>query len=287
MSDRTAYRDQLGQIIDLEIRRFTKSGAYLAPPDQADETPSILLLGTEIPEGAAKGDVLSVFVYLDSEGRPLATTETPKLLLGQVAFLRVVARTNFGAFVDWGLPKELLVPFSEQTLDPEVGTRHPIGLYLDNTGRLAGTMRVTEMLTQDSAPFEIDQWVNGEAWRAQPDLGLFAILERSFVGLLPHEEPQSLARGDAARFRISRLLPDGKIVLSLRAHAHQELASDAERVLQFLKGPKPGPISDRSSPEQIRELFGLSKKAFKRAVGRLLKQRSVELDSEGYVRVTR
>jgi predicted RNA-binding protein (virulence factor B family) len=276
--------DLLGHSARLSIRRVASPGAFLAlsPEDAQEGAPTILLPGTELPEGAAPGAELDVFIYLDSEGRPIATLRTPKLELGQVAFLRVSACTTFGAFVDWGLQKDLLVPFAQQTQKLRVGDVQPIGLYVDASGRLAGTMRVTEMLETRASGVQLDDWVDGEAWRNQPELGLFVIFQRRFVGLLPKHEPHALKRGQAARFRVSNLLPDGKLELSLRGHAHQELASDAETVLKRLSAGTLR-VGDGSDPEQIRRAFGRSKKAFKRAVGTLLKRRAVRIDEAGFV----
>jgi predicted RNA-binding protein (virulence factor B family) len=275
----------LGRFATLEIRRFGSPGAFLAEKGTNPEAATVLLLGPEIPEGAREGDESAVFITLDSEGRPLATTKVPKLELGEVTFLTVTACTEFGAFVDWGLPKELLVPFAEQTKKPSVGEAHPIGLYLDNSGRLAGTMRVSELLGAASSGFTAGEWVEGEAWRDDPEIGLFAILERRFVGLLPKYEPHTLSRGQAARFRVTHVHPDGKVELSLRARAHEELENDAQKILDLLKRPGAPKLGDRSDPQQIRDLFGLSKKAFKRAVGRLLKHQLVDIDEQGHVHV--
>jgi hypothetical protein len=286
-----SFHDHIGRFAMLEIQRFGSPGAYLVERGADPEAAAVLLLGPEIPPGAREGDEISVFVALDSEGRPLATTKVPKLALGEVAFLTVTACTEFGAFVDWGLPKELLVPFAQQTKDLRVGEAHPIGLYIDNTGRLAGTMRISELLGQESSEFSREfargEWVEGEAWREDPEIGLFVIIERGFVGLVPKHEPHSLARGQAARFRVAHIHPDGKIELSLRGHAHEELETDAEKILQLLGRPGAPRLGDKSDPEQIRALFGLSKKAFKRAVGRLLKERLIDIDEQGYVRVLR
>jgi predicted RNA-binding protein (virulence factor B family) len=243
----------------------------------------VLLIGSEIPEGAREGDEVRVFVYRDSEGRPIATTRVPRAERSEVAFLTVTALTVYGGFVDWGLAKELLVPFAEQTRPLAVGERHPIGVYLDDTGRLAGTMRVAEMLDVDPPPFAPGEWVMGEAFRSEPRIGLFAILGKRWVGLVPQTEPHSLSRGEAARFRVTRVHPDGKVELSLRGHAHEELDADAERILRKLSSPDAPRLGDHSDPERIREQFGLSKKAFKRAVGRLLKRGVVVLDREGCV----
>jgi predicted RNA-binding protein (virulence factor B family) len=281
-----SFAHLLGRFVELEIRRFGNAGAFLAEPDSGANAPTVLLLGAELEPGAKEGDCLRVFVYLDSEGRPLATTTEPKLALGEVAFLRVSALTSFGAFMDWGLPKELLVPLSEQTVELRVGDRQPIGLYVDEeTGRLTGTMRVTELLSKDARHFDQDQWVQGESWRRDPEIGVFVIVERTHVGLLPAHEPHSLRRGDSARFRVTNILPDGKMELSLRAPAHEQMADDAAHVLTCLKRPGAAPVGDRSSPEQIQAVFGLSKKAFKRAVGRLLKEGQVELSPEGFVKL--
>src|ERR1700690_953621 len=276
------FDDLLGRFATLAIRRFGPPGAFLAARAKGDEADAtLLLIGSEIPKGAKEGDELRVFVYLDSEARPIATTRVAKLELGQVAFLEVTACTEFGAFVDWGLGKELLVPFAEQTVDLAAGARHPIGLYVDKSGRLAGTMRVAEMLDQSKAELRLDEWVEGEAWRNDPDIGLFVIVAHAFIGLVPASEPHNLARGQAARFRVSSLLPDGKIELSLRGHAHEELENDARAILDVLARPGAPRVGDRSSPEEVRAVFGLSKKAFKRAVGRLLKERAITIGADG------
>jgi uncharacterized protein len=280
----------LGQICTLRVRRIRPPGAYLAigPEDSAEEAEGILLPRAEIPEDVGPGAAVEVFVYLDSEDRPVATTRFPRLVLGQVAFLGVTDVTSIGAFVDWGLPKELLVPFAEQTRDVIVGERHPIGLYLDQSGRLAGTMRVSEMLgPPPKGRFQRDEWVEGEAWRNEPALGLFVIVGRTYVGLVPASEPHRLARGDLAEFRVANVLPDGKIELSMRRHGHEEFEADAERILAALGRPGAPRLGDHSSPEQIRNVFGLSKKAFKRAVGHLLKVRAVRIDDKGVVVLSR
>lgn len=278
-------RELLGHSARLELLRVTTPGAFLALPggDRSEGAPAVLLPRGEIPAGASAGDELSVFIYLDSEGRPIATTRTPKLELGEVAFLKVTACTQFGAFVDWGLPKELLVPFAQQTERLKVGDRVAIGLYVDPSGRMAGTQRVTEMLARQATGFELDQWVEGEAWRQQPELGLFVIVQRRFVGLVPKHEPHRLAPGQAARFRVSTLFDDGKMELSLRGHGHEEIASDAQKVLKRLQAPGAPRVGDKSSPDEIRRVFGLSKKAFKRAIGTLLKQGNVSIDAAGFV----
>jgi predicted RNA-binding protein (virulence factor B family) len=276
-------QDLLGRRVTLPIRRLAAPGAFLAvdAADESPEAPLVLLPGSEVPPGAKVGDRLEVFVCLDAEERPIATTRPAKLTLGEVAFLRVTAATDIGAFVDWGPGKELLVPFAQQSKKLTVGELQPIGLYLDKTGRLAGTMFISELLAGAPEGLVRDAWVTGEAWRNEPNVGLFVILERRSVGLLPRTEPHQLARGASARFRVADVLPDGKVVLSLRQHAYQEIEGDAAKILAAIRTPGAPEVSERASPDDIRRRFGLSKKAFKRAVGKLLAERTVAIDARG------
>jgi uncharacterized protein len=131
----------------------------------------------------------------------------------------------------------------------------------------------------------LDEWVKGEAWRNDPQIGLFVIVERRFVALLPNSEPHQLTRGEAASFRVSSRFDDGKFELSLRAHAHEQLHVDAANVLKLLAERPALRVGDRSTPVEIRKVFGLSKKAFKRAVGTLLKREAIELDDDGWLKL--
>ena len=269
----------IGQRNTLTIVRASVPGLYLDGGAHGD----ILLPGRYIPAGALPGHKIDVFVYRDSDDRPIVTMREPALELGQVTFLEVTSITAIGAFVNWGLPKELLVPYAEQSKELHVGERQPIGLYLDRSERLAGTMLVGDLLAHTPPRLRPDEWIRGEAWRNDPDIGLFVILDKSFVGLVPATEPHSLRRGDVAQFRVAYVQPDGKVVLSLRKHAHEELAADAAKLLAVLARPDAPRIGDRSDPELVRHLFGISKKAFKRAVGSLLKADKVAIDEQGFV----
>jgi len=288
MQRATFHQPWLGRVVKLTVDRFGPPGAFLSDGQVDDDgnIPAILLPSGEVPKGTKVGDELEVFVHLDSDDRPIATRHKPKIELDDVAFLEVTDTAPFGAFVDWGLLKELLVPLAEQTCPLAVGDRYPIGLYVDDSGRLAGTMRVTEML-RSIGEFSADEWVQGEAWRNEPRIGLFVIVERRFVGLVPAQEPHALQKGDTASFRVATLLDDGKITLSLRGHALDERENDAEQILTKLKGLGRERVGDHSSPAQIRALFGVSKKAFKRAVGLLLKEQKVAFDEDGNLVVPR
>lgn len=208
-------------------------------------------------------------------------TPAPLLALHEVRFLKVTDVTPVGAFVDWGMPKELLVPFAEQTSSLAPGARHPIGLMRDRDDRPFGTMRIRELLLMGGR-FDRDELVEGEAWRAEPGIGVFCIVERKYLGLLSADEPHTLRRGEQTTFRVREVREDGKLFLSLRGPAHEELASDAQHVLEVLARTRVE-VGDRASPERIAALFGLSKKAFKRAVGRLLKEGAVVIDEHGTV----
>jgi len=277
------FDELLGRFATMRAAGFTPQGGVLLTREGAAEgAPTLLLPARERPAELAEGDALDVFVYLDSEDRPVATLGDPKVALGEVAFLEVTELTHFGAFCDNGLPKDLLVPRAEQTRDLEVGDRHPIGMFVDDTGRLAGTMRVTEML-EIGGDFSVGEWVESEVWRYDPEVGVFAIVERRCVGLVPLHEPQNLRRGEHVKMRVTRVFDDGKIELSPRAPAFEARAGDAERILTALRGRTPPRLGDHSDPEDVREAFGLSKKAFKRAVGGLLKSGDVVLDENGFV----
>lgn len=271
--------DLLGRVSVMRVIRLAPPGAYVAPEGEPEGGLAVLVPAAEVPAGCTVGAELEVFVYLDSEDRPVATTRAPTLEIGEVTFLEVTSVTRIGAFVAWGLQKDLLVPFAEQTRELRVGDRDPIGLYVDSTGRLAGTMRISEMLGVAPDGLVLDEWVEGEAWRKDPDIGVFVIVERSWVGLVPKSEPSTLVRGQAGRFRVTRFQPDGRVELSLRGHAHLERDKDAEAILAAVRtGTR---IGDASSPDEIRYAFGLSKKAFKRAVGGLLRAGAVSVDDEG------
>ena len=248
----------------------------LQEADHEGDEVTVLLPTREVPVDAEVGTVLSVFLYRDSEDRPIATTNDPILVVGEVGFLKVSDITRVGAFFDFGLARDLLVPFAEQTRELQVGDREAIGLFVDHTGRLAGTMKVSQMLG-DIGEFTVGEWVQGEAWRRDPELGVFVIVERRFVGLIPASEPTKLGRGETCKLRVQRVLADGKIELSMRAPLAEQLDTDAEHVLATLRAKKLA-VGDHTDPDEIRAVFQLSKKAFKRAAGRLLKQGRVKLD---------
>ncbi len=270
----------LGRVLPLTVTRISVGGALLASDDPEVKMPAVLLPARELPEGARVGERFDVFIHLDRERKRAATLTLPEIAMGEVALLPVTRVDREGAWVDAKMPEPLFVPQTEVTRDLRVGDLHAIGLVIDDTGQLAGTMRVSEML-RVGGRFERDEWVDGQAWRDEPGIGLFVIVERRYLGLVPAQEPHPLRKGERARFRVASVLPDGKVNLSLRGHAHLQLDDDADKVLAIIT-KKGGPrVGDHTSPEEIRALFGLSKKAFKRALGTLLRKRAVTLDADG------
>jgi predicted RNA-binding protein (virulence factor B family) len=273
--------DLIGTITTLRITRLARADALLAASEEKG-APRIIIARDELPRDAVVEDGVRVFVHLDADGDVVATTHMPKLVRGEVTFLQVTGVTPFGAFVDWGLKKDLLVHNRYQTGAVRVGSRHPFGLILDDTGRLTGTMKIRELVVPPT-DMEADAWVDGEAWREEPDLGLFVILQKRYLGLLPAREPHRLKQGEKASFRVAEVLPDGKVVLSLRAPVAEQMGADATQLLTHLRTPGALPISEAWSPERIAQVFGMSKKAFKRAVGRLLKDERVTIHPDGAI----
>lgn len=278
----------LGHVQSCPVVQLDKQGAWIQlPTDRSSRTTLkvvALLPAPEVPPDARVGQVLEVFIFLDRNDQPIATLKRPAIELGEVAFLEVVDLTPFGAFAGWGIPKDLLVPFKEQTEPMKVGSRYPIGLYVDDRGRLAGTARVRDIL-QSGGTFVQGDWVDGVAWRQEDTVGLFVIIARKYLALLPESEPHTLSPGQAARFRVAYVHPDGRIEVSCRQLAYQEIPGDAQRILTAVRDPKMPRVGDHSDPMLIRSLFGMSKKSFKRACGNLLKQNLVCFDEAGNLQV--
>lgn len=268
------------RVMELEYRYI-----YLDPAPEPLRSPPedwIPCLRSEAPVELDLGDELEVFVYLDTLDEPLATTRMPKVFPGQAGYLQIIDAAPFGYFADWGLSRDLLIPFKEGPSNMEVGRSYAITPYLDATGRLAGSTRLHERLTPGN--YQPGQSIQGVIWRREADVGTFVILEQAHLALLPAAEPERFRPGDSATFRVSRVLPDGKVEVSARALAHQTLKTDADVLLSFLRLPGATELGDYSDPEQLRELLGLSKKAVKRAAGVLQHSGQIQIDAHGTYR---
>ena len=243
-----------------------------------DSKEEVLLPRKQVPEGLQPGDSLRVFLYRDSEDRMIATTKTPLLMIGQVAKLNVRELNRYGAFLDWGLEKDLFLPYKEQTKRVAKGEECLAALYIDKSGRLCATMKVYEYLKKDS-PYQKDDQVTGRVYEISENFGVFVAVDDCYSGLIPAREAQGTYKaGDILNLRVTRVKEDGKLDLSDRAKIPQQMEEDAEAVMQVIEEFEGVlPFNDKVSPEIIKREFGLSKNAFKRAVGRLLKQGRIEI----------
>lgn len=270
---------EIGKRQLLTIVKKVDFGVYLAKEQEVDPEEKVLLPRKEVPENAQTGDEIEVFLYRDSKDRMIATVRQPKLSLGEVAVLRVKENGKIGAFLDWGLEKDLLLPFREQVRKVCPGEECLVALYLDKSKRLCATMKVYHYLRTDS-PYEKDQKVTGTLYEISDNFGAFVAVDNCYSALIPKKEPLGNARvGDTVEARVTEVLKDGKLSLSLREKAYIQMNEDAQKLLKLLEEQGGElPVGDKSSPEKIRELTGMSKNEFKRAAGNLYKQRLVQVE---------
>lgn len=263
----------------LTIVKKVDFGVYLAKEQEADPEEKVLLPRKEVPENVQPGDEIEVFLYRDSKDRMIATVRQPKLSLGEVAVLRVKENGKIGAFLDWGLEKDLLLPFREQVRKVCPGEECLVALYLDKSKRLCATMKVYHYLRTDS-PYEKDQKVTGTLYEISDNFGAFVAVDNCYSALIPKKEPLGNARvGDTVEARVTEVLKDGKLSLSLREKAYIQMNEDAQKLLKLLEEQGGElPVGDKSSPEKIKELTGMSKNEFKRAAGNLYKQRLLQVE---------
>ena len=268
---------EFGRKNHLVVLRKRDNGLYLGEsPDRAEE--AVLLPASEVPEGLSEGDEIEVFLYKDSEDRPIATVKTPPIEVGSAAVLTVSQVTDIGAFLDWGLMKELFLPFKEQTRKVREGERVPVIMYVDRSGRLAASMHIYSRLSPASGYKKNDR-VRGLVYEIKKELGAFVAVDGRYFGMIPSQELYERIRvGDEISARVLRVRPDGKLDLSGRKKAYAQMEDDAEKVISVIKSYDGElPFTDKASPEQIKAELGLSKAAFKRAVGRLLKEDRITL----------
>ena len=270
---------EIGKRQLLTIVKKVDFGVYLAKEQEADPEEKVLLPRKEVPENVQPGDEIEVFLYRDSKDRMIATVRQPKLSLGEVAVLRVKENGKIGAFLDWGLEKDLLLPFREQVRKVCPGEECLVALYLDKSKRLCATMKVYHYLRTDS-PYEKDQKVTGTLYEISDNFGAFVAVDNCYSALIPKKEPLGNARvGDTVEARVTEVLKDGKLSLSLREKAYIQMNEDAQKLLKLLEEQGGElPVGDKSSPEKIKELTGMSKNEFKRAAGNLYKQRLVQVE---------
>lgn len=271
---------KLGEKQVLTVVKVVDFGVYLG-----DDTQRVLLPKKQVPEGIEPGDPVEVFLYKDSSDRLIATTNEPKLTLGKLAVLDVVDVGRVGAFLDWGLEKDLLLPFREQTSRVSKGDRCLVSLYIDKSQRLCATMRIYPLLRTDS-PYKRNDMIKGTVYEISSEYGAFVAVDNQFSALIPRSETAGrLEPGQEIEARVTAVKADGKLDLSVRGRIPEQMDADAQMILKKLDANGGVlPFTDKSDPEEIRREFGISKAAFKRGVGRLLKQGKIRIaDTEGKI----
>lgn len=271
---------KLGEVQKLIIQRFTSVGAFLNEENSKDE--DILLPKSQIPEDANVGDEIEVMVYRDSKDRVIATANRSKLTVGQMGSLMVVSQSKIGSFLDWGLEKDLFLPFSETIGSIEKGKKYLVAVYLDKSNRLAATMKIRDYLTTDS-PYKAEDKVHGTIYSIHRDIGAFVAVDNKYDALIPKRELVGAHEvGETVEVRVLKVHEDGKLELSLREKGYMQMDKDADIILSKLKerGGKLD-LNDNSSPEKIRQELGMSKSGFKRAIGKLYKDGVIAITDKG------
>jgi Uncharacterized protein conserved in bacteria len=272
---------ELGKQQILEVTRMTPIGAYLNTKNN-NGMDDILMPHKQVPPEINIGDEIEVFVYKDSEDRTIATVRKPKLTLNGMALLQAVETTKIGAFLDWGLEKDLFLPFREQVGKVVKGGTYLVGMYIDSSNRLCATMNIYNLLSTKS-PYKENDRAYGTIYDISKGLGAFVAVDNKYHGLIPNKELYGdYNKGDYIEVRIKKVRQDGKLELSLRKEAYNEIEGDAQKIMEKLKS-KGGmlPINDSSSPEIIKTELDMSKAAFKRAIGRLLKEGAIKITENG------
>ncbi|MCR4738870.1 MAG: S1 RNA-binding domain-containing protein [Lachnospiraceae bacterium] len=273
---------RLGETQTLKVNRKTEHGIYLTDTESDagssgnTETAEVLLPSKEVPKGTALGDLLDVFIYRDSSDRLTATLKTPKISLNETALLTVKEVANIGAFVDWGLEKDLLLPYAEMTKKPEPGEEILTALYIDKSNRLCLTMKVYPYLSL-SSPYKKDDSVNGRIYEKSDNFGVFVAVDDKYSALIPLKEIYSdMAVNTVINARVTRVREDGKLDLSLRKKAYKQMDEDAKKVLEIIESYDGVlPFNDRADAAVIKRETGMSKNEFKRAVGKLYRERKI------------
>ncbi len=270
---------EIGKLNSLRVVKEVDFGLYL----DGGEHGEILLPKRYVPENAKPEDILDVFIYLDSEDRIIATTETPYIMVGEFACLKAVAVTPMGAFLDWGLMKDLFVPFREQKLKMEEGKWYIVTVYLDSDSkRLVASAKIEKFLDNLPPDYEAGQEVDllivGET-----DLGFNAIINNKHLGVIYNNEIfQPLRKGDRIKGFIKKIREDEKIDLLLQKAGYGKVDDISMKIVAVLKKHNGFlPVTDKSDPDTIYELFGVSKKTYKKAVGALFKFKIIEIEDKG------
>lgn len=271
----------LGKTQDLIVTKTTDFGVYLNTPT-GEDSDKILLPKAQVPEGTQLKDALTVFVYRDSEDRPIATTLEPELELGGVARLKVKEVTKIGAFLEWGLSKDLLLPFKQQLYKVQPGDAVLVTMYLDKSERLCASMHVYDRLRNDS-DYQKDDEVFGRVYELSDNFGVFVAVDDIYSALIPQKEVFETYRiNQPVHARVTKIMEDGRLTLSVKKKIPEQMQEDSEFILRKLKEAGDFlPYHDKTDPEIIKSNLHMSKNAFKRAIGSLMKQGFITINSDG------
>ena len=272
---------ELGKYQFLVVVKKADFGLYLAETEE-DKKNTVLLPTKEVPEGTELGDKLKVFIYKDSEDRIIATTAMVPFTLGGLAVLNVKEVSSIGAFLDWGLMKDLLLPYKEQTARVEAGDQVLVTLYIDKSDRLCATMKVYEVLSTES-PYKKDDMVTGIVYDELEAFGVFVAVDNKYSAMIPKNELFSnIKMGNTIHARVINIRPDGKLTLSLREKSYLQRNSDSDMILVKLKASEGFlPYNDNTAAEVIKNEFKISKNAFKKAIGKLYKEGAIKITDDG------
>ncbi|MBB2181560.1 S1 RNA-binding domain-containing protein [Lachnospiraceae bacterium MD1] len=272
---------ELGKYQILEAVKKTDFGFYLAETNSTTKQ-TILLPIKEAPEGTCVGDKIEVFIYKDSEDRIIATTAKVPVTIGELAVLPVKEVSKIGAFLDWGLLKDLFLPYKEQTAKVQEGDSVLVTLYVDKSDRLCASMKVYPLLSTQS-PYKKDDIVEGIVYEDIESFGLFVAVDHKYSAMLPRNEVfNPIKVGDTIQARVIHVRDDGKLTLSTRQKSYLQMDADAETIMTKLKASGGFlPYQDNSDPEEIKNEFRMSKNAFKRAIGKLYKDGSIVIKEDG------
>lgn len=273
----------LGRKQVLKVVKVVDFGVYLAEEDNSDSKEQVLLPAKQVPPGTKTGSLIQVFLYKDSQDRLIATTREPRLQVGETAVLKVLQVTKIGAFLDWGLEKDLLLPYHEQTIRVREGDDCLVALYIDKSNRLCATMKVYRYLST-RPPYALGDQVKGRVYEVSDRFGVFVAVEDKYSALIPQREATGKFRpGMILDLRITEIKEDGKMNVTNRQKAYLQINEDAEMVMDIIQEfAGVLPFDDKASPEMIKREFGLSKNAFKRAIGHLLKEQKIEI-KQGHI----
>ena len=268
---------RLGETQRLVVVKKADHGVYLAENRERDSE-RVLLPIKQVPEGTHPGSELEVFLYRDSKDRLIATVNRPLIKLNETAVLRVRELTKIGAFLDWGLEKDLLLPYKQQTKKLHEGEECLVALYIDKSSRLCLTMNVYDYLDADSN-YKAGDKVEGRVYLISDNFGAFVAVDDEYSALIPVKELYGDVKvGQIVKARVTEVKEDGRLSLSIREKAYIQMDEDAERVMKVIEAfDGVLPFNDKASPETIKREFNMSKNEFKRAVGRLYKERRVEI----------